>query len=223
MLVGYRGSLHAGAASAAFSWIRWVPTGSGVVRERLQGHVLCRPTGSWRGCSNRGAFCVLVMNSWTLKSDGQWSDPARSHIQDVLRHGLSMAGTTAVLHSNQANHRRYITNNSSSSMSACTVGAEVVWDASLTVVCLQVPAWQSWLLQMAVELRTRFLHQPYGDQALFVRRDTLRDLNVSAGCCCELLLCFMPQTATPGTRHTAQIASQHNFNCEWPAWLHLCA
>lgn len=46
----------------------------------------------------------------------------------------------------------------------------------------QVPLWQSWLLRVAVELRTRLLHQPYGDQALFVRKSTLQELDVRRLC-----------------------------------------
>lgn len=45
---------------------------------------------------------------------------------------------------------------------------------------LQVPHWQAWLLRMAVELRTRVARQPYGDQALFARKSTLQELNVSS-------------------------------------------
>lgn len=44
---------------------------------------------------------------------------------------------------------------------------------------MQVPLWQSWLLQVAVGLRTRVVHQPYGDQGLFVRKSTLQELGVS--------------------------------------------
>lgn len=39
----------------------------------------------------------------------------------------------------------------------------------------------AWLLQAGVALRTRALHRPYGDQALFVRRRCLEQLQVSKG------------------------------------------
>jgi hypothetical protein len=59
----------------------------------------------------------------------------------------------------------------------------VRWISLITSDCLlaavQVPLWQSWLLQVAVGLRTRVVHQPYGDQALFVRKSTLQELGVS--------------------------------------------
>jgi hypothetical protein len=73
-----------------------------------------------------------------------------------------------------------------SALRACFAACNAAW--LLLPCCVQVPAWQSWLLQAAVELRTTLLHQPYGDQALFVRRSTLQALNVSADRQCQDLL-----------------------------------
>jgi hypothetical protein len=42
--------------------------------------------------------------------------------------------------------------------------------------CLQLPSWQAHLLQAAVELRTRLFLLPFGDQALFVRREVMQQL-----------------------------------------------
>lgn len=50
----------------------------------------------------------------------------------------------------------------------------------LLLTCImQVPRWQSWLVQTGVALRTRLCNMPYGDQALFVRKSALQTLHVS--------------------------------------------
>lgn len=41
----------------------------------------------------------------------------------------------------------------------------------------QLPQWQVGLLQAGVALRTRLLRLPFGDQALFVRREVLQQLH----------------------------------------------
>lgn len=43
---------------------------------------------------------------------------------------------------------------------------------------MQVPQWQAALVGAAVALRTWLLRRPYGDQALFVHRRTLEELEV---------------------------------------------
>ncbi|KAK9867715.1 hypothetical protein WJX84_009981 [Apatococcus fuscideae] len=47
------------------------------------------------------------------------------------------------------------------------------WGAFETIR-LDAPGWQSSFLQATVRLRSRFLHLPYGDQAIFVERDLFR-------------------------------------------------
>lgn len=43
---------------------------------------------------------------------------------------------------------------------------------------LQVPHWQSWLTEQGVALRTQLLRLPYGDQAIFVSKQALQELQV---------------------------------------------
>lgn len=45
---------------------------------------------------------------------------------------------------------------------------------------LQIPWWQSWLVEVGVGLRTVVLRLPYGDQALFVDRKALEAVQVNA-------------------------------------------
>lgn len=41
--------------------------------------------------------------------------------------------------------------------------------------CLQARPWTRWLLCTSVRIRTRLLHQPYGDQAIFVKKSAFLD------------------------------------------------
>ncbi|WIA29170.1 hypothetical protein OEZ86_011681 [Tetradesmus obliquus] len=47
------------------------------------------------------------------------------------------------------------------------------WGCFRSIRLTQVPGWQAWLTEVAVSLRTLLLRMPYGDQALFVRREAL--------------------------------------------------
>lgn len=88
----------------------------------------------------------------------------------------------------------------------------VSWGCFSSIQLDQVPFWQSWLLRVAVGLRTRVVHQPYGDQALFVRKSTLKELNVSGRQRLQSLpcahhrqaprSCYAPRTAS--TSHALQ-------------------
>jgi hypothetical protein len=43
---------------------------------------------------------------------------------------------------------------------------------------MQVPTWQSWLVETAVAIRTQLGRLPYGDQGIFVKRTALEKLQV---------------------------------------------
>ncbi|GIL60448.1 hypothetical protein Vafri_15027 [Volvox africanus] len=61
----------------------------------------------------------------------------------------------------------------SSAAAACSTQLLPVWGTFATIQTdLHNPVLRT-ILSMGVELRTRWLHRPYGDQALFIRRDVL--------------------------------------------------